>query len=56
MRASERIKKVAKRNLDRTIVEQFNNGDMVRVLMSSLYSKIRAKLKEGKGTIETDDY
>ena len=44
LRASERIKKIAKRNLDRTIVEQFKNGDVVRVLMSSLYSKIRAKI------------
>ena len=56
LRASERIKKVAKRNLDRTIVEQFNNGDMVRVLMSSLYSKIRAKLKEGKGKLLISKY
>ena len=56
LRASERIKKVAKRNLDKTIVEQFNNGDMVRVLMSSLYSKIRAKLKEGKGKLIISKY
>ena len=56
LRASERIKKVAKRNLDKTIVEQFNNGDMVRVLMSSLYSKIRAKLKEGKSKLIISKY
>ena len=56
LRASERIKKVAKGNLDKTIVEQFNNGYMVRVLMSSLYSKIRAKLKQGKGKLIISKY
>ena len=56
LRASERIKKVAKRNLDKTIVEQFKNGDMVRVLMSSLYSKIRAKIKEGNGKLLISKY
>jgi hypothetical protein len=56
LRASERIKKVAKRNLDRTIVEQFKNGDMVRVLMSSLYSKIRMKIKEGKSKLLISKY
>ena len=56
LRASERIKKIAKRNLDKTIVEQFKNGDMVRVLMSSLYSKIRMKIKEGKGKLIISKY
>ena len=56
LRASERIKKIAKRNLDKTIVEQFKNGDIVRVLMSSLYSKIRAKIKEGKGKLLISKY
>ena len=56
LRASERIKKIAKRNLDKTIVEQFKNGDMVRVLMSSLYSKIRAKIKEGHGKLLISKY
>jgi hypothetical protein len=56
LRASERIKKVAKRNLDKTIVEQFKNGDMVRVLMSSLYSKIRTKIKEGDGKLLISKY
>ena len=56
MRASERIKKIAKKNLDRTIVENFKNGDMVRVLMSSLYSKIRAKIKEGNGKLLISKY
>jgi hypothetical protein len=56
LRASERIKKIAKRKLDRTIVEKFKNGDMVRVLMSSLYSKIRMKIKEGKGKLLISKY
>ena len=56
LRASERIKKIAKKNLDKTIVEQFKNGDVVRVLMSSLYYKIRAKIKEGKGKLLVSKY
>ena len=56
LRASERIKKVARRNLARTVVEKFKNGDKVRVLMSSLYSKIRKRIKKGDGKLLISKY
>ena len=56
VRAVERIKKVARRNLARTVVEKYNNGDKVRVLMSSLYSKMRKEIKKGDGKLIITKY
>ena len=56
VRAVDRIKKVARRNLARTVVEKYNNGDKVRVLMSSLYSKMRKKIKKGDGKLLITKY
>ena len=51
MKASERIQKQAKRNLERNKSETFKVGEKVRVLMSALYSKHRMMIKKNKSKL-----
>ena len=46
--ARENIKEKAKKQIERTTIEELNKGDYVRVKMSSLYSELRKQVKAGK--------
>ena len=48
LKASERIQKQAKRNLERNKAEIFKVGEKVRVLMAALYSEHRKIIKKNK--------
>lgn len=47
----ERIKSYVKREVDKNKSQIFKKGDKVRVLMSSLYSEIRALVKSGRNKL-----
>ena len=47
----ERIKEKIKRDVAKNKSELFKKGDKVRVLMSSLYSEVRAIIKSGRGKL-----
>ena len=47
IQTKENIKKQAKRQLERTHIEELNIGDHVRVKMSALYSELRKAIKQG---------
>ena len=51
LKASERIQKQAKRNLERNKAEIFKVGEKVRVSMSALYSKYRMMIKSNKSKL-----
>ena len=51
LKASERIQKQAKRNLERSKTEIFKVGEKVRVSMSALYSKYRMMIKSNKSKL-----
>jgi hypothetical protein len=51
LKASERIQKQAKRNLELNKAELFKVGEKVRVLMSALYSKHRKMIKNNKSKL-----
>ena len=51
MKASERIQKQAKRNLERSKSELYKVGEKVRVLMSALYSKHRMMIEKNKSKL-----
>ena len=51
LKASERIQKQAKRNLERSKTEIFKVGEKVRVSMSALYSKYRMMIKNNKSKL-----
>ena len=51
LKASERIQKQAKRNLERNKAEIFKVGEKVRVSMSALYSKYRKMIKSNKSKL-----
>jgi hypothetical protein len=51
LKASERIQKQAKRNLERNKAEIFKVGEKVRVSMSALYSKYRMMIKNNKSKL-----
>ena len=46
--ARNNIKEKAKKQIERTTIEELNKGDHVRVKMSSLYSELRKQVKAGK--------
>jgi len=48
IQARENIKEKAKKQIERTTIEELNKGDYVRVKMSSLYSELRKQVKAGK--------
>ena len=51
LKASERIQKQAKRNLERSKSELYKVGEKVRVLMSALYSKHRMMIEKNKSKL-----
>ena len=51
LKASERIQKQAKRNLERNKAEIYNVNENVRVLMAALYSKHRKMIKNNKSKL-----
>ena len=51
LKASERIQKQAKRNLELNKTEHYKVGEKVRVLMSALYSKHRKMIKNNKSKL-----
>ena len=51
LKSSERIQKQAKQNLERNKSELFKEGEKVKVLMSTLYSKHRKMIKNNKNKL-----
>ena len=47
LEAAENIKEKAKQQIERTIIDELNVGDHVRVKMSALYSELRKQVKAG---------
>lgn len=47
IQARENIKEKAKKQIERTTIDELNVGDHVRVKMSSLYSELRKEVKQG---------